>query len=504
MYLAMLARTWKLQHSPLTATVAALALFPALAATTNAYADTGRPGAQSAGERLFPTLGNGGYDARSYHVSFDYRPGTSLMRSQVVMRATATQSLSRFSLDSVGQTIHKVTVDGRPATFKTNPRTEKLVITPSNGVNRGRGFVVRVDYTADRSKNPVPPEISLPPGVPWPMKYWVETSDGFALLGQPDRAHLFFPSNDVPSDKARFTFSVTTPKDVKAVANGDLVADRPAGHGRTTYTYRTRQPLPTDITQVAVGHFRTVTQRGPHGLPVKSYVPADQYAKLKPVVSKTPDQIAWLEKTLGLRYPFERYGVLAVNSDYDGVALETGTLSTFGAQGLAQPASAETPIMVHELTHQFFGDAVSVHTWDDMWLSEGHARFYQARYAADQGYEKLDAAMHEDYVADARSRAEDGPAGRLKESTGVLFSTDQPGALMLYGLRNIVGQDTFQRIERTFFATYQGRSASTQDYIDVANRVSGRNLTAYFDGWLYGSTTPPMPGHPDWKPGPAS
>jgi hypothetical protein len=178
---------------------------------------------------------------------------------------------------------------------------------------------------------------------------------------------------DVPSDKARFTFDVTTPRDVSAVANGSLSGRRRLPYDRQEFTYSTRDPIPTDVTQVAVGNFRAVHQRGPHGLPVRSYVPADQYAKLKPVVSRTPGQLAWLEKTLGLRYPFENYGVLALNSDYYGVALETASLSTYGARALGQPASRESEVVVHESTHQYFGDAVSVRTWDDMWLSEGHA-----------------------------------------------------------------------------------------------------------------------------------
>jgi aminopeptidase N len=52
-------------------------------------------------------------------------------------------------------------------------------------------------------------------------------------------------------------------------------------------------------------------------------------------------------------------------------------------------------------------------------------------------------------------------------------------------------------VER-FFDQFRGRAASTQDYIDVANRVSGRDLTSYFHDWIYSPTTPPMPGHPDW------
>lgn len=458
-------------------------------------ATTGTPGAHTAGDRLFPGLGNGGYDAQAYDVRFGYRSGTKKMNATSTMRALATQDLSSFSLDSAAQQIHAVTVNGAKATFHTLGKTEKLVITPDRALPRGVPFRVTVRYTADRGKDPVSPAYHLPGGAKWPVKSWVNTKDGFAFMGQPDRSHLFFPNNDVPGDKARFTFRITTPKGVRAVANGDLT-----GHDGRTYTYRTREPIPTDITQVAVGRFRPVTQRGPGGLPVRSYLPARlDTAKAEKMVRRTPGHVAWLEKTLGLRYPFERYGVLGVDSTYDGVALETATLSTFSGLSFAKMTpKQEEPIMVHELTHQYFGDAVSVRSWDDMWLSEGHATYYQMRYAAAKGWRKLGTAMRSTYKAAEQQRADSGPPGRLKKAVSLLFDTDAAGAVMLYGLRHKVGDATFRAIEKTFFTKYRNRSASTQDYIDVANRVSGQDLTPYFHAWLYGKKSPKVPGHPSW------
>ncbi|MGI5469706.1 hypothetical protein [Streptomyces sp. CA-132043] len=112
-------------------------------------------------------------------------------------------------------------------------------------------------------------------------------------------------------------------------------------------------------------------------------------------------------------------------------------------------------------------------------------------HAASHGGDAVDAAMKKEYAGDAEQRASDGPPARLKKATSLLFNTDAPGALMLYGLRNKVGEPTFRKIETTFFRTYQGRSAGTQDYIDVANRVSGQDLTPYFKAWLYGTPHPP-------------
>lgn len=170
----------------LLATVAVV--IPGVANASSAGSPVGTPGAESAGYRLFPNLGNGGYDAHAYHVSYDYRPDTTTMRSSVVMHARATQNLSRFSLDSVGQQIHGVTVNGRRADFHLDRDREKLMITPSRAVYRGLPFVVRVDYTVDRDKNPLPPAYpSLPPGMSNPLHYWNDTPHGFALEDQPDR-----------------------------------------------------------------------------------------------------------------------------------------------------------------------------------------------------------------------------------------------------------------------------------------------------------------------------
>jgi len=253
-------------------------------------------GALSLGDRLFPALGNGGYDAQSYDVSYDYRLGVSTMASSVVMTARATQALSSFGLDSTVAKVGSVTVDGRPAAFRT--QGEKLIVTPAAAVRDHALFDVRIDYTSDRNLDPQSPAEPLPPGLPQFTKAWISTPDGFAFMGQPDRAHLFFPSNDYPSDKARFTFRVTTPSDLTAVSNGSLVSTVRAGD-RTTYVWRTASDIPTDITQVAVGRFREIDQTGPHGLPVRSFLPAS--AAGDDLVRQTPSQIAWLEKTWACR-----------------------------------------------------------------------------------------------------------------------------------------------------------------------------------------------------------
>jgi hypothetical protein len=78
------------------------------------------PGAAGLGDRLFPTLGNGGYDTEHYALDLTYPTGgpSDSVQGEVTIRAEATQSLSRFNLDFDGDSVGAVTVDGRPATWQ--------------------------------------------------------------------------------------------------------------------------------------------------------------------------------------------------------------------------------------------------------------------------------------------------------------------------------------------------------------------------------------------------
>jgi aminopeptidase N len=76
------------------------------------------------------------------------------------------------------------------------------------------------------------------------------------------------------------------------------------------------------------------------------------------------------------------------------------------------------------------------------------------------------------------------------------------GQLVLYALRQRIGDPAFRTLEREWVRRYSGTSASTADFIALASEVSGQDLTAFLRAWLYGTTTPPMPGHPDWKANP--
>ncbi|GAB2720367.1 M1 family metallopeptidase [Streptomyces bullii] len=444
------------------------------------------------GDRLFPYLGNPGYDVAAYDLAFRY-PGanTEPLQAVTTIDAWTTADLDRVNLDFAHGTVHSVQVDGRPAAFAD--AGEDLVITPEEPVSRGNWMRITVWHTSD----PASPK-GREGG-------WVRTADGLAMANQADAAHLVFPCNDHPSDKALFTIRVTAPDDHTAVANG-LPTDVDRSGGTTTWTYRTRHPMATELAQVSIGRSTVLHRTGPRGLPVRDVVPTEHRAALEPWLQKTPDQIAWMESKVGA-YPFETYGLLVADAT-TGFELETQTLALFERglfTGSSYPKWYVESIMVHELAHQWFGDSVSPRAWSDLWLNEGHATWYEALYAEEKAGKSLEARMKAAYGASDRWRASGGPPAAPKapkpgQKIGIFRPNVYDGAaLVLYALRQEIGRPAFERLERFWVDRHRDGTATTGDFVRLASEVAGRDLGGFLQAWLYGEKTPPMPGHAGWK-----
>ena len=98
-------------------------------------------------------------------------------------------------------------------------------------------------------------------------------------------------------------------------------------------------------------------------------------------------------------------------------------------------------------------------------------------------------------------RAEWGPVAQPVSGEPEFLYTPNAyhgGALVLYALRQEVGEDVFADIQRAWLDRYDGESASTADFIALASDVAGEDLSGFLEAWLYDTTTPEMPGHPDW------
>lgn len=515
------------RHAPLVGVVLAVAMaLPGVGLASSPAAplaipssDASLAGARTLGDRFYPTLGNGGYDVRHYDLDLTWHaPSTTHPVGYVAgsgrIELGTTQDLAELSLDLVRSStrVTRVRVDGERVVAGSDRIGRKLVVPLGRTRPSGSDVVIEVDWTA------VPSGVhrlgeGLPltgPGVDATREArgFLPDGDGGAFLAsQPNGAHSLFPANDHPTDKATFRVTLTTPVGMLGVATGDRVFQVANPDGSTTSTWDSGAPVATHVFALGMGRLATIEGELPGGTRTRSAVPAT----LAPISGHRLDDlgeaVAWMESELGRPFPFGSVGVQLVPLDATRAVLEGQTLILADAGMLDPrlPRCAWQALLVHEVAHQWFGDAVSLVRWDEKWLSEGHARWYEHRWSASAGCDPLGFERRMTLIARRAQATRDagGPPARPRTPAHAYDATvyDQ-GALALEALRREVGDPAFRRIERTWLDRHADASASTDEFIALASEVAGRDLGSFLEGWLRGDEVPPLPADPDASPSP--
>ncbi|QNT97707.1 metallopeptidase [Streptomyces griseofuscus] len=437
-----------------------------------------KPGAAGVGDRLFPTLGNGGYDVTHYGLTLDYTPETNHLKGTAVITARATQNLSRFDLDLSGLRVRTATVQGSKARFSRSG--DELVVTPAKALKNDEIFeaVVTYDGTPRTLK-----------GDDGGLEGWIETDDGSTALGQPTGSMTWFPGNHHPSDKATFDISVTVPKDedgdfYDAVSNGELVAEKDKGETVTRH-WRTAEPMASYLAHVSVGYFEIHESRTRDRLPVYVAVDPDESEGARAVPHLVPEIVDWAGELFG-PYPFSSTGAVVDHLPELGYALETQTKPYFAG------APDET-LLVHELAHQWFGDSVTPRSWKDMWLSEGMATYAEWLWEEKRGGRSAD-EIFADFYDGTDDEAEGIWAFPPAEPPSGGRVSDPPvygrGAMVVHKVREAVGDEVFFDILRTWTRRHRHGNADTRQFVALCETTSGKDLTGLFDTWLFNAEKP--------------
>lgn len=455
-------------------------LAPGSITPTNTSIPTAAPvrGDPGIGDPYYPTLGNGGYDVQSYTITLDVDPPANTITASTTITANATEFLSSFNLDFLGLTVDSITVNDVDAEFARS--ADELVITPGAALEENKSFTTVVRYHGA--------PITITSGGLSGMGWSHGDSGAINVWGEPDAASIWFPSNNHPRDKATYRFEITVPNPWVVAATGALKETKLAD-GKTTYIWEMDKPMATYLASINIDQYELSTQKGPEGISIRNYFPTGLPLSNRSQFLALPKMIDFFDDLFG-PYPFEEYGVVIAAKDGlcadVQIALEAQTMS------IHCPGAVMTSeeVVVHELAHMWFGDSVSLENWKDIWLKEGPATYASWLWHSknDPAALKRTAIYNENHFLDTEySVAEPSPDNLY---TGESYTG---GALVLYALQQEVGDETFFKILQTFARQYQYGNAGTDEFMAVAEDVSGRDLTAFFDAWLFSERMPELP-----------
>lgn len=420
----------------------------------------------SVGDPRFPELGSADIDVQHYAVDLAYDQARHRLAGSIRVSLRIVNRTDRIALDADGLTVTDVHVDGVAAVAVTDGR--ELIVELARPLDVDASVEVTVEYEVTVGGT----------GGFGPRAGVFATPGGVWSVNEPDGASTWMPVNDHPTDKATWTFGLTVASGETAVANGELLTTKTAGD-TVTWVWEQNDAMPPYLVILLIGDYDLVAGSAvPDGPQLRHAAIAGSADDIGQYDDVTVDQLEFFRPLFG-PFPFDRYGVAIADSS-PGLAMESQGFSLFSRADLdGSLGFLQHLLLAHELTHQWFGDAVSPGTWDDIWLNEGFATYGQWLWLDEIGLQPID-----EFAELTLSTLPDsgGPVADPDDLFGPV--SYDGGAVVLHALRRTVGDDVFFDGLRTWVATRAIGSGTTADFRSVMEESSGTDLAGFFAQWV--------------------
>ncbi len=303
---------------------------------------------------------------------------------------------------------------------------------------------------------------------------------------EPLSARKSFPCFDEPSFKTPWDVSLVVPQDAVAVANTREKASEKLADGKRRVAFTTSEPLPSYLIAYAVGPWDVVeaaplapTPQRKHSVPLRGLAVKGRGEELRTALAETQGSVAALEAYFDLAYPFDKLDLLAA-PDFGSGAMENAGLIVYQERLLLLNDKSPTAIRqdflvthVHELSHQWFGNLVTMPWWDDIWLTEAFATWLSVKLV-DQLEPAYHAPLHEleavlwavgeDSLASARRIAE--PVNDYRDVVSAFDGiTYQKGGAVLGMFESYLGEERFRGAIRAHIRAHARGNATSADLV---------------------------------------
>jgi aminopeptidase N len=418
-------------------------------------------------------------DVKYYLLDLTITTSPNYLKGRVLLTAKSLQNgKTSITLDLMNAlTIDSVKVGGTITSFIQS--TSSFNVTLDKVYNNGDMMEVEIFYQGVPGSSGFGSfEFSSHSSTPW---VW--------SLSEPYGAKDWWPCNDHPMDKADSAdIFVTCNSAFKVGSNGKLLSVVDNGNGTSTHHWKTVYPISTYLISIALTNYSEFSNWFKYSptdsMQVLNYVLPEHLSSAQAGLPRAVDGLQIFSQLFGL-YPFinEKYG--HAEFGWSG-GMEHQTMTYLG--GFSEY------LVIHELSHQWFGDMITCRTWPDLWLNEGFASYCEALYG-----EKRYGMSSYWSVVNADMNSAKSAVGTLylqdTNSVGNMFAGSRvysKGSSVLHMLRHVIGDSAFFQSMYNYAndPNLKYGTASTRDFQSVCEATSGMDLDFFFDEWVFGEKYP--------------
>jgi aminopeptidase N len=381
------------------------------------------------------------------------------------------KTIDTIKIDARNMEFSGVMINGKSVKFKNSGKTLDLF----EGFKKGKNKLT-FSYSAK------PKQTLYFTGESESSQIWTQ--------GQGKYTSHWLPSFDDVNEKVVFNLSVKFQNGYKILSNGVLknVDHKRNGHknGFSTYNYQMQKPMSSFLVMLAIGHFEKQKANTISGTPLEFYVDKNDATKFEPTYRYSKELFDYLEKEIGVKYPWEVYRQVPVRDFlYAGMENTTSTIFSqdFVVDSIGFNDRNYINVNAHELAHQWFGDLITAQSGKHHWLQEGFATYYallaeRHLFGEDYFYEALN-----DYAQQLKRASKTDSIPVMNEKASSL-SFYKKGAWALHVLREDIGTKNFQKAVKKYLKKYKYKNVNTDDFLKILKDVSGYDVENFKKVWL--------------------
>lgn len=304
--------------------------------------------------------------------------------------------------------------------------------------------------------------------------------------GETHGSRCWFPTIDQPNQKHTQKITLTYPDTMVSISNGERLS-----HTKLEKTkefqdvWEQNQPHSVYLTMIAIGNWAETVDNY-KGKQVRYFVEPNYKKDAMAIFGHTPKMIEFFSNYTGVEYPWKKFDQVVCREFVSG-AMEN-TTAVVHSEGLQDKDNDMEDYISHELFHHWFGDYVTCDNWGEITMNESFARYSEMLWNEHYyGQEKAQSWLAENNAAWMFSEKSTPLVNYRYRKADDQFDEIRynKGAAILNLLRDYIGEEAFKLSMKEYLTTYAYGNATTAEWKRCIEKVSGKNMTDFFNSWYY-------------------